>query len=116
MIIKNYTSPNQYNEWLADTDFNKVRGELCKHGGIEGGPGYIGFGRCDLTESHSNVRYGCEHCPDNCKDYECIEGEKLYCYYLQYVMYDPEAEAKKKAEHEKKLENAFYKVMDMFNK
>lgn len=110
--MKNYTSANQYGRWIADSDFTKVNGELCKHGGVEGGPGYLGFGRCKLIQSHPNVRYGCEHCPDDCRDYKCIEGEQLYNFFLSYVLDKTE----EKAEHARREELAFYKVTEMFDR
>ena len=41
-------------------------GVYCIHGGICGGPGYVGFSGCDI---HPEVRYGCEYCPSHCKDF-----------------------------------------------
>ena len=44
------------------------KGLKCIYGGLEGGPGYLGFGACK-NENHPDVRYGCKWCDDNCSDY-----------------------------------------------
>ena len=43
-------------------------GILCSCGGLEGGPGYLGFGECKHP-NHKDVRYGCNSCPKNCLDF-----------------------------------------------
>ena len=54
-----------YKQWKNEP--NNI-GELCIYGGIEGGPGYLGFGCC-THERHPDVRYGCKWCPNNCPDF-----------------------------------------------
>ena len=39
----------------------------CVHAKLGGGPGYVGFGECEV---HPNVRYGCDSCDKNCLEYE----------------------------------------------
>ena len=42
---------------------------MCSYGGLEGGPGYLGFGECKHS-NHKGVRYGCNLCPKNCSDFK----------------------------------------------
>lgn len=60
------------------------KGLKCVYGGIEGGSGYLGFGSC-RSENHPNVRYGCECCPKNCKDYiEDTESKIFTTFLMEY--------------------------------
>lgn len=51
--------------------------ESCMHGGISGGPGYLGFGSCRHL-NHADVRYGCAACPDSCPDFCLMDDEQLF--------------------------------------
>ena len=104
-----FTRLDQYDEWASQQTFNKPDGTFCKHGRIEGGPGYVGFGRCELTDVHPNVRYGCERCPADCKDYE-FDDDSAYRYYCSCVLDNSEEQAKRQLQRD---EAAFYSVSKM---
>ena len=57
------------------------KGLRCIYGGLEGGPGYLGFGACK-HENHSDVRYGCKWCDDNCSDYLENSESNLFTIFL----------------------------------
>jgi len=75
-------------ELFKNWNKNVYIGDICAFGGIEGGPGYIGFGACK-NENHPNVRYGCEHCPKNCSDFRPSgrEFETFLTYYRNHASY-----------------------------
>lgn len=56
-------------------------GNICEFGGIEGGPGYIGFGECKHPK-HTTVKYGCDSCPINCPEFECKDNDDLFNEFL----------------------------------
>lgn len=68
-----------YEQWKSEP-CNK--GVLCAYGGIEGGPGYLGFGCCE-HENHSDVRYGCKWCPDNCPDFYPTSENQSFSTFLR---------------------------------
>ncbi len=53
------------------------KGNVCAHGLISGGPGYIGFDSCEHPD-HTTVRYGCDQCPAVCPDYQVKSDDKLF--------------------------------------
>ena len=63
-----------FEQWKKE---DASKSDLCLYGGIDGGPGYIGFGSCD-NENHPNVRYGCEYCPKDCKDFYMTTESRLF--------------------------------------
>lgn len=62
-----------YNIWKQDV----FKGLKCIYGGLDGGPGFLGFGSCK-SDKHTNVRYGCESCPKNCSDFQEVTEDVLY--------------------------------------
>lgn len=67
-----------YEIWKTRT----YKGLICEHGGLEGGPGFLDFGECDL---HSEIRYGGKACPKNCKDFcESSESRKYSIFLALY--------------------------------
>lgn len=67
-----------YNLWKTD---DTCKGLLCTYGGIDGGPGYIGFGSCKC-ENHTNVRYGCDYCPESCSDFHEVSESQSFSTFL----------------------------------
>lgn len=60
---------------------------ICDYGIFEGGPGYIGFDRCELKDRHPDVRYGgkCVSHDEDCKDFvEASESRKQHHYNAYY--------------------------------
>lgn len=62
-------------------------GILCFYGGLEGGPGYLGFGECKHP-NHKDVRYGCDLCPNNCVDFKESNDEQFQTF-LSLYEYNP---------------------------
>ena len=49
----------------------KPNSKYCVHAKLSGGPGFVGFGECEV---HKNVRYGGDFCDRNCLEYEPTLG------------------------------------------
>lgn len=58
-------------------------GILCSYGGLDGGPGYLGFGACKHPD-HKDVRYGCSLCPNNCSDFKGSDDEQFQTFLSLY--------------------------------
>ena len=63
-------------------------GLLCVHGGLAGGPGFLDFGECHHAD-HPKVRYGHDHCPANCPNFEILDDARLYQIFLCFYRYSP---------------------------
>lgn len=71
----------KFDQWvqeLTERVKNEADGVYCIHGGLSGGPGYLGFASCDL---HPEVRYGCKDCDGDCKDFDLVPIDKLKSLY-----------------------------------
>ena len=63
------------------------KGNLCAHGEVCGYfCGFYGFTRC---LKHENVRYGCDHCPDNCETFKQASDKTLFQRFLIYYKNSP---------------------------
>lgn len=65
-----------FNEVIEEWKKTTFRGNVCKYGEESGGPGYYGFGECEL---HPEVHYGGAFCPQDCED---------FCYKPEYLLAD----------------------------
>lgn len=72
-----------YQLWKARFKPNCVSTN-CIHGKMSGGPGYLGFGECELPE-HNTVRYGCDFCPDDCPDAEYNPSIFSFGSFMEYA-------------------------------
>lgn len=72
-----------YRLWL-DKFSPPCTGGNCIHGLISGGPGYVGFDKCELPQ-HSSVRYGCDYCPDTCPDAEYNSDLTTFKSFVEYA-------------------------------
>lgn len=93
--------------------------EICEHGGLCGGPGYIGFGKCNLPQ-HSDVKYGTVY-PTNCQDFmECSESKKYSIFMTIYRthkdFYDSEYHIEQEDEEIKEKEYQRHVKEDNFNR
>ena len=68
-----------FEEWKKTASM----GILCSYGGLDGGPGYLGFGACKHPE-HKDVRYGCSLCPNKCPDFNGDDAAQFQIFLSLY--------------------------------